>query len=79
MAEKETQKQRILKWFDTHDTLTRIEAYEYLGIFEAPARITELKQDGYEFETIMKSGKSKYGYPFTAAIWSLKKSEVYHG
>lgn len=71
--QKETQYERIIKWFDNHETLTRIEAYEQLGIFEAPARICDLKRQGYQFETEIKSKKSSRGYTFNYAVWRLIK------
>lgn len=68
------QKARILKWFETHDTLTRFEAYHYLGIWESPARIHQLKKDdGYNFKTTLKTGISAMGDTYTYAIWRLIK------
>lgn len=68
---KVSQKERIILWFEKHETLTRLEAFTELGIFEAPARICELKKDGYEITTTIENGISSYGYPFKSAIWRL--------
>ena len=68
---KLSQKERILLWFESHETLTRLEAFTELGIFEAPARISELKKDGHNITTVLERGISSYGYPFQSAIWRL--------
>ena len=70
---KLSQQERILKWFETHDSLTRWETYEFLGMWEAPARISELKKQGYNFITKLESGVSKYGYKYTSAVWTLER------
>jgi hypothetical protein len=71
--QKLTQHERILKWFDNHASLTRWEALQYLGIFEAPARISELRRDGYKFKTQMITGKSESGYSYNSAVWTLER------
>jgi uncharacterized protein YpbB len=47
---KTTQKLRILKWFRTHKYLTRLQAFDKLGIFELSGRLNDLKRDGYIFD-----------------------------
>ncbi|QDK71487.1 helix-turn-helix domain-containing protein [Lactococcus protaetiae] len=73
--QRQTQHERILRWFDSHASLTRWEALNFLGIWEAPARISELKKVGYEFHTTLESGKSESGYPFQSAVWTLEKTD----
>lgn len=62
--QKLTQHERILRWFDTHASLTR---------WEAPARISELKKQGYDFQTKLEGGISESGYSFLSAVWTLER------
>ncbi|OEU40718.1 hypothetical protein AJ89_02170 [Lactococcus cremoris subsp. cremoris IBB477] len=71
--QKLTQHERILHWFDTHASLTRWEALTFLGIWEAPARISELKKQGYDFQTKLEGGISESGYSFLSAVWTLER------
>ena len=71
--QKLTQHERILRWFDTHASLTRWEALTFLGIWEAPARISKLKKQGYDFQTKLESGISESGYSFLSAVWTLER------
>ncbi|WP_312681438.1 helix-turn-helix domain-containing protein [Lactococcus taiwanensis] len=71
--QRQTQHERILAWFDNHASLTRWEALTFLGIWEAPARISELRKQGYKFHTQLENGTSESGYPFQSAVWTLEK------
>lgn len=71
--QRQTQHERILACFDNHASLTRWEALTFLGIWEAPARISELRKQGYDFHTKLQSGISESGYPFQSAVWTLEK------
>ena len=68
-----TQKREILDYLKTGKSLNRgIATYELL-ICEAPARISEMRSDGYDIVTktveyVKKNKKKKQ-----VAIWSLKK------
>ena len=46
-----TQKDRILDYLKSGQTLTRLNSWEELGILEAPARISELRAEGHEIVT----------------------------
>jgi hypothetical protein len=67
-----TQKARIINYLEKHGKIDRKTAYEALGIFELPARICNLKDDGFEFEKKIKTGKSSYGYSFYNTEYRLK-------
>jgi len=60
-----TQKQLILKWFEEHATLDRLQAFTELGIFELSARICDLKKEGHNFTRETKSKKNRYGKTFS--------------
>lgn len=67
-----TQKERILRWFQDHESITRAEAFTELGIVEMPARICELERMGYVFgkETITRT--NRYGEPVSFTKYTLK-------
>lgn len=71
-GQKLSQKNRIIKYLEKHGKIDRKIAYEELGIFELPARICNLKADGYEFDKNTKTGKSSYGYSFYNTEYRLK-------
>lgn len=66
-----TQKDRILDYLKSGQTLTRLNSWEELGILEAPARISELRAEGHEIVTETKSVRNRYGENVRIAIWSM--------
>ena len=68
---KVNQKARVLAWLREFGSITRAEAFTELGIVELPARITELKQDGFNIATVWESGKNRFGEPIRWARWFL--------
>jgi hypothetical protein len=64
-----TQCQRIIEYLDSGKILTRLNAWEELGILEAPARISEL-QKTYPIKTTMISVINRYGKAVRIAQWS---------
>ena len=68
-----TQKREILDYLKTGKSLNRgIATYELL-ICEAPARISEMRSDGYNIVTKTVEHVKKNGKKKQVAIWSLKK------
>lgn len=59
--QRSTQKQDLLNYLATHSQITRMEAFNQLGICELPARICELEQDGYRFDKGWKKGRAANG------------------
>lgn len=47
---KKTQQARILSWFKRRKTLTRLQAFNVLGIFDLATRLSDLEKQGYEFD-----------------------------
>lgn len=68
-----TQKQRILHYLQTGKTLTRLNGWSTLGVIEAPARISELRQDGHPIDTKMVTITNKYGEKVRIAKWTLSQ------
>ena len=66
-----SQKQRILGYLKSGKVLTRLNSWETLGVLEAPARISELRQDGWSIRTDMVTVTNRYGEDVRIAKWSL--------
>lgn len=56
-----SQTARIRKYLDSGKILTRLTAWDKLGIIELSARIKELKDKGYKVKVQMVSVKNRYG------------------
>ncbi len=64
-----TQKQRILEYLQSGNKLTRLNAWDRLGVLECPARISELRQDGHDVRTTMYTVTNRYGEKVRIARW----------
>jgi hypothetical protein len=76
MAKIPSQRERLIAFFDSGKTLTRLTAWSELGILEAPARISELRSSNYPIVTKMITVKNRYGESVRVAEW--KKQEYKH-
>jgi len=72
---KLTQKDRILKHLKSGKSLTRLNAWDRLGVIETPARISELRLDGWPITTKMIAVKNRYGESVKVARWSMQEAE----
>ncbi len=72
-----SQKERILDYLESpaygggRRYLTRLNSWDELGVLEAPARISELRQDGWAISTTMVTVVNRYGEDVRIAKWSL--------
>lgn len=66
-----TQQDRILEYLKEGKTLTRLNAWDNLGILEAPARISELRNKGHNIQTGFKTVLNRYGEQVRIAEWRL--------
>ena len=64
------QKERLMQHFESGRVLRRLDAWEELGIIEAPARISELRKMGYPIITKMIPVANRYGQTVNIALWS---------
>lgn len=64
-----SQKDRIKSYLDSGLTLTRLNAWSELGILECPARISELRSEGYPVSTKMITVQNRYGESVRVAEW----------
>jgi hypothetical protein len=67
-----TQRDRILQYLKEGKKLTRLNSWDQLGIFEAPARICELRQAGHEIKTKLVTVTNRYGDAVTVAEWTME-------
>lgn len=58
---KVTQKEKIINYIQKFGSVTSWEAYRDLGITQFAARVKELKEKGYEFETKWEKNENKEG------------------
>ena len=68
-----TQRDRIREYLREGNTLSRLNAWEELGILEAPARISELRQEGHLIETKMVPVTNRYGEKVKVAHWRMAR------
>ena len=62
---------RILDYLKTGKTLTRRIGLDELGIWESPARISELKQRGVNIRTRRVNVTDRFGETAVIAHWTL--------
>lgn len=73
MKKRITQCDRVLKHLETHKKgITPATAWERYGIQRLSGRIFELREMGYEIETLSETKKNRYGVPCTYARYILK-------
>ena len=67
-----SQKDRVLQYLKQGKVLTRLNAWDELGVIEAPARISELRHEGHTILTTMKPVLNRYGESVRIAEWFIK-------
>lgn len=70
-----TQLERLQHLLQSGETVNRLNAWQRLGIIEAPARISELRAKGFVVKTIMKEVKNRYGEKTRIAEWSMGEQQ----
>lgn len=68
-----TQQDRVLRYIESHGSITSMDAFMDLSITRLSAVIFNLKAKGYKFDTVTESAKNKYGEKVTFARYTLKK------
>jgi len=66
-----TQRSRVREYLEAGNKLTRLSAWDELGILECPARISELRREGMEIITKRKVATNRYGEKVSIAEWSI--------
>lgn len=66
---------RLLKFLQTHKKgITTYQAFEVLGIHRISARVADLRQRGYQIETIMHHEMDDAGMPKVWGQYILKET-----
>lgn len=71
MSKKNTQLNRILAHLQEHETITPLEALSEYGCYRLGARIADLRNQGYDIETKITSGKNRFGDSVNFATYRL--------
>lgn len=76
-----TQRKKILAWLEENGSITAMIALHQIGCFRLGARIFELRQMGYDIETVIEpnSGRSyhaKYVYHKKSTDWRPQNAAV---
>ena len=68
-----SQKDRVLQYLKQGKVLTRLNAWDELGVIETPARIHELRADGHDIQSTRKQVLNRYGETVNIAEWFIKR------
>lgn len=69
-----TQCDRVLRHLRDHGTITALEAVGEYGILRLAARISDLKDAGYDIRTGVKCGMNRYGEKTHYAEYKLEEN-----
>lgn len=58
---RNTHETRLLEWFESHDTITQLEATAELGNTRLSATVFNLRNKGYNIITEPTKGKNRFG------------------
>ena len=68
-----SQNNMIIRYLKTHKRgLTQADAVERFGCYRLSARISDLREMGYDISTTMETKKNRYGTPVTYARYKLE-------
>ena len=65
-------KVRIIEYMKKHNGITSQDAFKDLGVTRLSARIKELRDKGYDIDTVMIDGVNRYGEPVRYGLYKLK-------
>lgn len=75
MPEKKSQRQVLLEYLMTHDSITSMQAFEMFGITRISSVIFDLRKAGHNILTEEIDGENRYGTKVTYGKYSLDASE----
>lgn len=64
MSDRSSQCMRILRYMETHGSITSMEAFEKLGITRLSGRIKDLKDQGYRISSTRRGEVPNYSTYF---------------
>jgi hypothetical protein len=68
---KITQCERIIDYINQFGSISTLEAFNDLGVARLASRIHDLKRQGYEFKSEIRSRKNRYGERTYFKVYSL--------
>ena len=71
-----SQKERVLEYLKKGKHLTRLNAWDELGVIETPARIHELRSEGHTIKSTRKQVLNRYGEIVTIAEWYMQREQA---
>ena len=71
-----SQKDRVLQYLKQGKVLTRLNAWDELGVIETPARIHELRSEGYDIQSTRKQVLNRYGETVNIAEWFITRERA---
>ena len=71
-----SQKDRVLQYLKQGKVLTRLNAWDELGVIETPARIHELRSEGYDIQSTRKQVLNRYGETVNIAEWFITRGRA---
>ena len=66
------QTEKVLDYIQRFGSITAAEAVMDLGIYRLSARISDLRDEGYNIKSEMESGKNRFGEPTHYSRYSLE-------
>ena len=70
---KLTQKERLLFYLKRYGSITGAEAFNELEIYRLSARISDLRKEGHNIETIYETKENRLGEKVTYGKYRLNK------
>lgn len=71
-----SQKDRVLQYLKQGKVLTRLNAWDELGVIETPARIHELRSEGHDIQSTRKQVLNRYGETVNIAEWFITREQA---
>ena len=70
---KQTHEKMILQYMRKHGSITAMDAIRDFGCMRLASRISDLRWDGYDIETVMENGKNRQGETVRYARYYLNE------
>ena len=67
------QSEQVLQYLEKHGTITALDAIKELGIIQLPARISQLRCEGYTISTVYKRSVNRDGEQVRYGVYRLEK------
>lgn len=72
-----TQCEMVIAYLTENEEITTLDAYRQLGITRLSARIHDLREQGWEFETRVKKVKDRYGNKAWVTAYRIDKEKSF--